>query len=196
MTEEAVGRRRSSFGPVAGGGLLTAGLTAYAAHQAWASTSGREPLAVAVAGLGEVPLAGALALVALAGWGVLLVTRGRVRRAFAVLTALAATGTVVAAAIGVAGVRESVERQLRDLGVVATASWTVWPWVTLGSGAVAVVLALVAVRAAPGWPEMGRRYDAPHDAAPTGDGAADPARADERDLWRALDEGHDPTEGP
>ena len=55
----------------------------------------------------------------------------------------------------------------------------------------------VAWRLAPGWPEMGSRYD-----APSGGGAArgEAARAREAprtdlDTWRALDEGRDPTTG-
>ena len=47
---------------------------------------------------------------------------------------------------------------------------------------------------APGWPEMSTRYD-----APTGrSGANEPGSADDRprtdaELWKALDEGRDPT---
>jgi hypothetical protein len=54
---------------------------------------------------------------------------------------------------------------------------------------VAAVIALaafaVAVRRAPRWPAMGSRYDAP--------GARTAEPATEQDMWRALDEGHDPT---
>ncbi len=53
-------------------------------------------------------------------------------------------------------------------------------------GALLTALALVvAVRRARTWPALGSRYDAPaaRAAAPVTD----------QDLWRALDEGHDPT---
>ena len=46
---------------------------------------------------------------------------------------------------------------------------------------------------APEWPEMGTRYDAPGSAVPA---PATPAEPDERtglDLWKAMDEGRDPT---
>ena len=46
---------------------------------------------------------------------------------------------------------------------------------------------LVAVRGAGRWPEMSRRYDAP------GDGVGSDGRTGATDLWRALDEGRDPT---
>jgi hypothetical protein len=42
----------------------------------------------------------------------------------------------------------------------------------------------------PQWPEMGRRYDAPTDAPATQEIESD------RDLWKALDEGRDPTRDP
>ena len=43
----------------------------------------------------------------------------------------------------------------------------------------------------PRWPEMGTRYDAPAARTPTAVDAADDAS--NRDLWKAIDEGHDPT---
>jgi hypothetical protein len=55
-----------------------------------------------------------------------------------------------------------------------------------GVGTLLTALALVvAVRRARTWPALGSRYDAP--------GARAAAPAGEQDLWRALDEGHDPT---
>ena len=45
----------------------------------------------------------------------------------------------------------------------------------------------------PGWPEMGRRYDAPADA--TAERAAPlPEEQENLDLWKAMDEGRDPTD--
>ena len=51
---------------------------------------------------------------------------------------------------------------------------------------------VAAVRLVPGWPEMGRRYDAPADAAPAAPEKA-PEEQENLDLWKAMDEGHDPT---
>ncbi len=54
---------------------------------------------------------------------------------------------------------------------------------------------LAAVRLAPQWPEMGSRYDAPTSAAAAGAVVARPvAEQSNLDLWRSLDEGHDPTD--
>ena len=61
-----------------------------------------------------------------------------------------------------------------------------WFWVYLACAALCLVASGLAVRLAPAWPEMGSRYDAP--------GSAPTAREETGlDLWRALDEGRDPT---
>jgi hypothetical protein len=46
---------------------------------------------------------------------------------------------------------------------------------------------VVAVRFCPVWPEMGSRYDAPATRPQAED-------LDDLDLWRAIDQGHDPTD--
>lgn len=143
------------------------------------------------------PLASAVSLVLLAAWGVLLVTRGRVRRGFAVLAALAAVAllaTVVSGGLTLPGT--AGDDLATSLGRPRTGSGlTGWFWTSAVAAVVAVVPALAAVRLAPAWPEMGSRYDAPADAAA---GAAATARAPgpatEQELWRALDEGRDPTD--
>ena len=51
-----------------------------------------------------------------------------------------------------------------------------------------VLTTLLAVRLVPAWPEMGRRYDAPP-------GRRAPAEPQGNlEIWKALDEGHDPTD--
>ena len=64
-------------------------------------------------------------------------------------------------------------------------SLTAWYWVAGVGAAVCLFTLAVAVRKAPSWPAMGSRYDAPAARA------AGPAT--DQDLWRAMDEGHDPT---
>ena len=82
-------------------------------------------------------------------------------------------------------------RHFAELGVPRTSSTA--PRLVLGRLAVGVVLSVVAavlaVRLAPGWPEMGSRYDAPGRRPPP----ADPEDQTSLDLWRAIDEGRDPT---
>jgi hypothetical protein len=64
--------------------LVGSGLCALAGAKPWAAPDGRPGSALVYATGGHVPLAGALGLVALATWGVVLVTRGRIRRAVTV----------------------------------------------------------------------------------------------------------------
>jgi uncharacterized membrane protein (TIGR02234 family) len=197
---------RRSFGPVVLLGLGASALAAYAGHQGMLripsddldrlgliSFVGQDQAQV------DFPLAGALALVALACWGVLLVTRGRVRQAVALVAAAAAVGVLAVAVIGGFVQDDDAASAIADqLGIPMlvdqyTLESTPWFWTVLLAGLVAAAAAVAAVRLAPAWPEMGSRYDAPatHDAA-----AAD-APAEERtslDLWKSMDEGNDPTD--
>jgi uncharacterized membrane protein (TIGR02234 family) len=185
--------RRRSFGPVVLVGLASAGLVALAGHKAWV-VFGRSGVVSDGGGLGR-PEVEALGLVALAAWGVLLVTRGRVRRAIAVLAALAG---IVATALAVHGLVDfrSVEVAVGYFSyddAPLTMHRSAWGWVAVVAGALTTLAALAAFRLAPGWPEMGRKYDAPA-------GGPTPALPLEEqsslDVWKAFDAGHDPTAGP
>jgi uncharacterized membrane protein (TIGR02234 family) len=172
-------------------GLGGSTLAAVAAGQPWAEASGTAagaPVQVAVKGSEAAPLVIALALVALAAWGVVLVLRGRVRRWVAVLGALAGAGALVAVVDAFDGAQDAALRELGTkgpVGDVATASLSAWYFVTAVALLVAVAAFVVAVVRAPGWPAMGSRYDAP---------AARATRpVAEQDMWRAMDDGHDPT---
>ena len=64
---------------------------------------------------------------------------------------------------------------------------TAWYWVTgVGARCSRLVASAWPPFAGPGWPAMGSRYDAP---AARAERPAPPTQ----DLWRALDEGRDPT---
>ena len=71
---------RRLFVPAVLAGLAGSGLAALSGGKPWAAPDGRAGSTLVDHSGGHVPLAGALGLVALACWGVLLVTRGRVRR--------------------------------------------------------------------------------------------------------------------
>ena len=195
------GERRTGFGPVVLAGLASATLAAVAGTRAWVegssgqlSTETAGDAAVVgsavAAGIGEMPLAGALSLVVLAGWGVVLVTRGRLRRTVAVVAALASVGLLVTTVWAFFTLQDSVAEQLRvasgeDASAVHLTGWYAAACVAAVG---CVVTTLLAVRLVPAWPEMGRRYDAPAgDAAP-----AEPQG--NLEIWKALDEGHDPTD--
>lgn len=187
---------RRSYGPVLLLGLLAGTLGAVAGNKPWARASGRgasqfSELAIS-ADAAEMPVAAALALVVLACWGVVLVSRGWVRRGVTVLGALAATGTLVSVVVGFSSVPDALRASFVELGGTGVdIDRTGWFWLAAGAATLSVVATVLAVRLVPGWPEMGTRYDAP------GTGPQPPAVAPEDqsslDLWKAMDEGRDPT---
>ena len=195
MSASPRGRGNRGFGPVVLLGLASAGLATVAAGRTWATATpvadggGFEGMpAATVTGADVAPLALPLGLVALAAWGAILVLRRRGRRVVSVLGLLATAGAAVTAAM-LAHTAPDVAR--RDLGdVSAELSTTAWPFVTIGAALVAAVAFALAWRAAPTGPEMSSRDDAPAGSEP--DATAD-ASDDTRGLWKALDEGHDPT---
>jgi uncharacterized membrane protein (TIGR02234 family) len=183
---------RRTFAPVVLLGLASAGLAAVAGNRAWVEWVGSSEgqgslLSVTGDDTATVPLAGALALALLACWGVVLVTRGRVRRAVATLALVVSAGMVATAVLGYRSATHGLRSDLAEIGIDdLSVQPLVWYWVFLVCAVVAVLATGAAVRLTPAWPEMGSRYDAP--------GAAPQTRAETGlDLWKALDEGRDPT---
>lgn len=189
-------RARRSYGPVLLLGLLAGTLGAIAGNKPWAQASGRSAaqfseLAIS-ADAAEMPVAAALALVVLACWGVILVSRGWVRRAVTVLGALAAAGTLASVVIGFSSVPDALVASFADLGGTdVQTSRTGWFWLAAVAAVLSVAATLAAVRLVPGWPEMGTRYDAPGTETPAP--AVAPEDQSSLDLWKAMDEGRDPT---
>jgi uncharacterized membrane protein (TIGR02234 family) len=192
-------RVRGSFGPVVLLGLGTAALAAVASAKPWiggaktGATGSTDATMTALDAGSRFPLASAISLVLLAAWGVLLVTRGRVRRAFALLTAIAALALVVSVVVAYVTLPDSARSSFDEAmgrGSPDT-SFNGWFWTATVCAVVALVPAALAVRLVGRWPEMGSRYDAPGaPAAPDRETSTDP----DRDLWHALDEGRDPTD--
>lgn len=186
---------RREYGLALLAGAAGAGLILLAVRQQWARavfTPPRPltPQVVNVSGADLVPLAGALAIAALAGLAAVIATRGALRRAAGVLLALFGAGagaaimtsvtvaTVVsvaaskvaspgsAAVSGAAGSTTSGSTgggALVVSGSVAQAFMTGTPWhVAVLIGALLVFIAgLAAVLRGPDWPVMSARYDAP-----------------------------------
>ncbi len=183
--------RDRSYAPTVLLGLAGAAAAAVAGTKDWARASGDAAGAAVVAtakGSEAAPLVVALALVALAAWGVVLVLRGRARRVVAVAGALACLGALVAGVAAFQGAQDDALAALTAKGVTGhagRASLTAWYFAAAAGALLALGAFVVAVRRAPAWPAMGSRYDAP------GARAAEPVT--DQDLWRALDEGHDPT---
>jgi hypothetical protein len=182
-------RRRSGFGPVVLAGVATAALSSVTAGKPWYSAAIDFKLMPGVAEpdrTADMPLALPLSLVVLAGWGALLVSRGRVRRAIATVTLVAAAGVlacVVAAPFTLPGqVRDRLPGASGDVSVTPT-GWFVAAAVSAVLSTVVLVLAWLR---SPQWPTMSTRYDAP--------GSRPPEARTDADLWKAMDEGVDPTD--
>ncbi|HET7388017.1 MAG TPA: Trp biosynthesis-associated membrane protein [Nocardioidaceae bacterium] len=190
--------RERSFAPTVVLGLAGSALAAVAGAKDWASATGDAagvPVQATVAGSEAAPLVVALALVSLAAWGVLLVMRRRLRVAAAALGGLAALGAFVSAVTSAGTARDDAAASAVAKGASAASAAHLTGWYYLALVATAVAAAALCVAAVRGsrWPAMGSRYDAPGAEA---DGPDQPGRAGEAsdlEMWKALDEGDDPT---
>ena len=187
--------RRRTFGPVVLLGLAAGTLTAIAGEKPAVTGSGDAANAVTsrlVSFDAHLPVVTAQSLVVLACWGVVLVTRGRVRRAVAALGTIAAGGALVAALAAYSQVPDQFRDELALVGINdAELSHTAWYWVAVVGALLSTVAGALAVAWTPAWPEMGTRYDAPGTA--TAPPAVPAEEQSSLDLWKAMDEGRDPT---
>jgi uncharacterized membrane protein (TIGR02234 family) len=183
------GGRHRDYASAALTGVAGAALAAVAGARTWANAAGEAAgmrMEESLPGSEAQPLTSSLALVALAAWGVLLVLRGRTRRWVAAIGLLACVGGLAAWGVGWDSTRGDVAEAVLDRGAAEdTVATELTAWFFLaGAGLVVAAAALVvAFVRAPGWPAMGSRYDAPAERRP----------ATQEDMWRALDEGRDPT---
>jgi uncharacterized membrane protein (TIGR02234 family) len=198
-------------------GAVGAGLVLLAVRQRWAQAvfTPPKPLApqvVDVAGSDLVPLAGALALAALAGLAAVIATRGVARRAAGVLMALFGAGagiavlTTVSAAtvVNVAAGKIASPQVAADSGAAGSttsgSSGGSGPLVVAGSAGHAIMsgapwrvavlagallifaVGIATVLRGQDWPVMSARYDAPESAGEHGRGGKRAARSAERLL--------------
>lgn len=182
--------REVDAGPRGFGRTLLAGLTGSAlataaATRGWAEATTTETGArTAVASGADVaPLVLPLALVALAAWGTVLVLRRRGRRVVAVI---GLASSLVAGIVGLLRAEASAGVALEVLGAGegAATSTTPWPYLAVAGCLLSAAASVVAVVRAGQWPEMSPRYDAPGDRRSQQAGS---------DMWKALDQGEDPT---
>ncbi|MGW4943653.1 Trp biosynthesis-associated membrane protein [Actinoplanes sp. NPDC004185] len=164
-----------------------AGLAVYGVTRTWSeivtARPGLSSLRDARTGADLEPWVIGLALVALAGAGALLATRGLLRRCLGGLLALVGAGVAAGAVAGRAGL---------DVGAAGTGA-TVWPVVCVLGGLLIVLGGVWAARSGHEWPSMGARYERRGAAAaPVTDADVD-QRVDTRAAWDALDRGDDPT---
>jgi uncharacterized membrane protein (TIGR02234 family) len=209
-------------------GAVGAGVVLLAVREQWAQAVFTQPKplppqVIDVSGNDLVPLAGALALAALAGLAAVIATKGVLRRAAGVLLALfgAGAGAAVMASVSAATVVSVAASKVASpeaaavsgaagsttsgstggsafvvSGSTGHAIMTGTPWhvaVILGALLIFVAGLATALRG-PDWPVMSARYDAPGGNDARG-GAAGPGRApDSATMWESLNGGEDPTE--
>ena len=180
--------------------LAGAGLALYAATRVWSvavtTRPGLPDLRSSTTGAAAQPWLLALAVVALAGTGALLATRGVLRRGLGGLLIAVGAGVAVAAITARAGLT----------GGASIAG----PIACVLGGALIVAGGLGAARRGHEWPAMGARYErravpssgagpaarSEPSAAAGLPASAGPSSADNRAVWDALDRGDDPTDAP
>jgi len=178
---------RRTFWPTVLVGAGGAALASVAAGRDWATASADVAgvtSEAAAEGSEAVPLALALSLVALAAWGAVLVVRRRARRVVTAVGLLATLGVLVATATGSSRAKDDAIAGLAGQATDASSGLTGWYSATIVGAALAALAFAYALVKVASWPEMAARYDAPG----TQDRQSDPT-----DMWKALDEGHDPT---
>lgn len=175
-------------------GLVGAVAAVIAVTRPWFNASARvEGLPVittSVSGSALVPAASALGFVVLAAFGAVIATRGWVRRALGVLIVVAAA-VVLVLAVHPGSAHDALADGLAAKGWTGggfASSSTWWRWLTAVGAVLALGAGAAVVRFGHGWATMGSRYDSP--AARS----RKPDLDNEAAMWKAIDEGEDPTE--
>nr|WP_244253203.1 Trp biosynthesis-associated membrane protein [Micromonospora antibiotica] len=165
--------------------LAGAGLATWTATRTWSvevlARGALPPARQDRSGADLLPWLSALALVALAGGGAVLATRGRLRRLLGGFVALLGLAVAAGGGYGLAA----------DPGAEAHRQW---PALCLLGGLVAAGGGLLTALRGAGWPTMGARYE--RTARATGPDRPDGrpiAEGGNRAAWDALDRGEDPT---
>jgi uncharacterized membrane protein (TIGR02234 family) len=178
-------------------GLLTAGAVAlFAVTRTWATATVRTPGVpvdkVQTSGADGAPVLVALAIVVVAAGLAVVASGGWFRQLVGlVIATVAAWAAVRALSLDVTGapLARALAESPANLGsarpVPAVSSWPVVATIAFG---LAALLGLLVVAFGRAWPRMGSRYDRPQ-----GQPSLPSQALDEADLWRQLDDGHDPT---
>lgn len=184
---------RRLYAPVVLGLIIVGGVTWWAARRPWASVvvgSGESPASrFDLLGSEVAAVAAALAIVAVAGALGVIASAGRVRQVVGAALALAAIAGIAATRSSPTG---AIESRVNDSPALSpsdpvVSDPTAWPWVTAGLFVVVAALALIVVIYGRRWPTMSSRYERES-------GATRPAaETTSADLWKAIDQGHDPT---
>ncbi|HYJ67125.1 MAG TPA: Trp biosynthesis-associated membrane protein [Nocardioidaceae bacterium] len=186
------------------GGLAAGGLALLGVSRPWATVdivaAGVPRSTIETAGTSAVPWVGALTLVVLTGALAIIPTGPAARRVVGALVLLAAMGAAVGTLLAGPAIDDALAGDLAqspasggvdDQAMVDAADHPPWRWLTLGASVAGVAVGLLVVAHGHRWPTMGSRYDAPTRAGGADDTAS--KGSDDADLWKAMDEGRDPT---
>jgi uncharacterized membrane protein (TIGR02234 family) len=186
------------------GGLAAGGLALLGANRPWATVeivaAGVPRSTVETVGTSAVPWVGALTLVVLAGVLAVIPTGAAARRVIGVLVLLAAVGAAIGTLFAGPAIDDALAGDLAqspasggvdDQVMVDAADHPPWRWLTLGASVASAGVGLLLVMRGQRWPTMGSRYDPPTRGGKS-DGAGSEG-SDEAGLWKAMDEGRDPT---
>ena len=190
---------RRLYAPTVLATLAAGGIAFFVAGRTWAEAEVKAPgLAaadVSVSGAEAQPLVSALAVVIVAASLAILAAGPRLRRFVGGLTMLVAVvGVVAVPRSGTNGLENALTTAAEESPAftgpssIGDISYTPWDLVAIAAFVLALVLGAVTLRLGPRWPTMSSRYDAP---------TARPQPADElsdSDMWKAMDDGHDPTQ--
>jgi len=200
--EEPPRRRSAGRGTAALLILVGAALIAFAATRAWWTASYQDtpvgPYRTSATGSDTVPELIPVALVAIAGWGAALATRGVWRRIIGGLVAVVGALVLVRVAVQWGSPPlDTLGRTPFVIGVPVDPVRQPWPMVLAAIGGLLVLLGGILLIAGSG---RARALSGRYDRSPVAGPAAGPSAADrpvaEDELWKALDAGLDPTGEP
>lgn len=192
-------RRGRQLGFIALFALLGAALVAVAANLTWWSADYTDsltgPLTVTASGAACVPELIPLALVALAGFGAALATRGLPRRLVGVVVAVCGLILAVRSVLAFGSAPAVLVTDLtRPAAPVGSAHFQpVGPLLAVLGGLLLVVAGVLIIAGIGGRQRLGARYDAPSRARTGGSPGDVTTKSDPADWWKALDAGSDPT---
>lgn len=178
--------------------MAVGALALYAITRTWLSASlatpGLPSDQVTVTGHDAAPVLVAIALVVAAGGLAVVAAGGWLRQLIGlVIAALSVLAAVSAYRVDAAGqpLVEALKASPAFVGAMPpTADRHAWQTVAWLTFVLAAALGLVVAAVSRNWPRMGRRY-----ASPAAIPSADPTDADDPAvIWKAFDEGRDPTQ--
>jgi uncharacterized membrane protein (TIGR02234 family) len=187
---------RRLYAPVVLGTLAAGGIAFFTASRTWAhariAAQGLPPDTVKVSGSDAQPIVTALALVAVTAALAVLASSPRLRRivgAFTVAVAVIAIVVVLFDGSTDDAMTKAVKASPAFTGANTPATHhTLWPVLTVAAFVAVAGLGAITARFGPVWPTLSSRYDAPR-VRPS-----DTAPQTDTDMWKALDEGRDPTQ--